>query len=48
MFFEDLRKPKAPNSSPSQYYFVKIINLDCDMDEGFKPKVRKNTFPLLE
>jgi hypothetical protein len=31
--FEDLRKPKAPNS---------------DMDEGSKPKVRKNTFPLLE
>jgi hypothetical protein len=25
-----------------------VINLDCDMDEGLKPKVRKNTFPLLE
>jgi hypothetical protein len=39
--FEDLRKPKAPNSSPSQYS-------DCDMDEGPKPKVRKNTFLLLK
>jgi hypothetical protein len=46
--FEDLRKPKVPNSSPSQYQFVRIINLNCDMDEGLKPKVRKNTFPLLE
>jgi hypothetical protein len=46
--FEDLRKPKAPNSSPSQYQFVRIINSNCDMDEGLKPKVRKNTFPLLE
>jgi hypothetical protein len=25
-----------------------MINSDCDMDEGPKPKVRKNTFPLLE
>jgi hypothetical protein len=25
-----------------------MINLDCDMDEGLKPKVQKNTFPLLE
>jgi hypothetical protein len=25
-----------------------VINSDCDMDEGLKPKVRKNTFPLLE
>jgi hypothetical protein len=24
------------------------MNSDCDMDEGLKPKVRKNTFPLLE
>jgi hypothetical protein len=46
--FEDLRKPKAPNSSPSQYKFVRMINSDCDMDEGPRPKVRKNTFPLLE
>jgi hypothetical protein len=46
--FEDLRKPKAPNSSPSQYLFVRMINLDCDMDEGLKPKVRKNTFSLLQ
>jgi hypothetical protein len=46
--FEDLRKTKAPNSSPSQYQFVRITNSDCDMDEGPKPKVQKNTFPLLE
>jgi hypothetical protein len=46
--FEDLRKTKAPNSSPSQYQFVKLTNSDCDMDEGTKPKVRKNTLPLLE
>jgi hypothetical protein len=46
--FEDLRKPKALNSSPSQYYFVRMINSDCDMDEGLKPKVQKNTFSLLE
>jgi hypothetical protein len=46
--FEDLREPKAPNSSPSQYQFIVKINLYCDMDEGFKPKVRKNTFLLLE
>jgi hypothetical protein len=25
-----------------------MINSDYDMDEGLKPKVRKNTFPLLE
>lgn len=24
------------------------MNSNCDMDEGLKPKVRKNTFPLLE
>jgi hypothetical protein len=46
--FEDLRKPKAPNSSPSQYWFAVMINSYCDMDEGLKPKVRKNTFSLLE
>ena len=46
--FEDLRKPKAPNSSPSQYWFAVMINSYCDMDEGLKPKVRKNTFLLLE
>jgi hypothetical protein len=26
----------------------KITDSDCDMDEGLKLKVRKNTFPLLE
>jgi hypothetical protein len=46
--FEDLRKTKAPNSSPSQYLFVIIMNLDFDVNEGLKPKVRKNTFHLLE
>jgi hypothetical protein len=46
--FEDLRKTKAPNSSPSQYKFVKITDSNYDMDEGLKSKVRKNTFPLLE
>jgi hypothetical protein len=46
--FEDLREPKAPNSSPSQYQFIVKINSYCDMDEGFKPKVQKNTFLLLE
>jgi hypothetical protein len=25
-----------------------MTNSDYDMDEGPKPKVRKNTFPLLE
>jgi hypothetical protein len=37
--FEDLRKIKAPNSSPSQYYFVITMNLDYDVNEGLKPKV---------
>jgi hypothetical protein len=46
--FEDLQKMKAPNSSPSQYLFVITTNLDCDLNEGLKPKVQKNTFPLLE
>jgi hypothetical protein len=22
-----------------------MINSDCEMDEGYEPKVRKNTFP---
>jgi hypothetical protein len=46
--FEDLRKTKAPNSSPSQYKFLITMNSDCDVNESLKPKVRKNTFPLLE
>jgi hypothetical protein len=46
--FEDLWKPKAPNSSPLQYLIFRITNLDCNRNEGPEPKVRKNTFPLLE
>jgi hypothetical protein len=39
--FEDLQKTKAPNTSPSQYSFVITTNLDCDVNEGLKPKVQK-------
>jgi hypothetical protein len=39
--FEDLRKTKAPNSSPSQYSFVITTNSDYDMNEDLKPKVQK-------
>jgi hypothetical protein len=51
--FEDLRRTKAPNRrpptvAPLSINLFKITNSDCDMDEGLKPKVRKNIFPLLE
>jgi hypothetical protein len=39
---------RFPTVAPRNINLFKIINLDCDMDEGFTPKVRKNTFPLLE
>jgi hypothetical protein len=34
--------------APRNINFAVMINLYCDMDGGFEPKVRKNTFPLLE
>jgi hypothetical protein len=37
--FEDLRRMKAPNSSPRSINLFKIMNSDCDLDEGLKPKV---------
>jgi hypothetical protein len=46
--FEDLRRTKAPTVAPRSINLFKIMNKDCDMDEGLKPKVQKNTFPLLE
>jgi hypothetical protein len=46
--FEDLRRTKAPTIAPRSINLFKKTNSDCDMDEGLKPKVRKNTFPLLE
>jgi hypothetical protein len=39
---------KPPTVAPRSINLFKITNSDCDMDEGLKPKVRKNTFPLLE
>jgi hypothetical protein len=37
-----------PTVAPRSINLFKITNSDCDMDEGLKPKVQKNTFPLLE
>jgi hypothetical protein len=46
--FEDLRRTKAPTVAPRSINLFMIANSDCDMDEGLKPMVRKNTFTLLE
>jgi hypothetical protein len=39
---------RPPTVAPRSINLFKITNSDCGMDEGLKPKVRKNTFLLLE
>jgi hypothetical protein len=39
---------RPPTVAPRSINLFEITNSGCDMDEGLKPKVRKNTFPLLE
>jgi hypothetical protein len=43
-----LRKFQNLNFWDATINLFKVTNSDCDMDEGLKPKVQKNTFPLLE
>ena len=47
MFLRTFGGRRPPTVAPRNINLL-MINLDCDMDEGFTPKVRKNTFPLLE
>ena len=48
MFLRTFGGRRPPTVAPRNINLFEIINSDCDMDEGFMPKVRKNTFPLLE
>jgi hypothetical protein len=47
MFLRTFRGRRPPTVAPRNINLL-IMNSDCDMDEGPEPKVRKNTFPLLE
>jgi hypothetical protein len=48
MFLRTFGSRRPPTVAPRNINLLESINSYCDMDEGFKPKVRKNTFPLLE
>ena len=48
MFLRTFGGRRPPTVAPRNINLFEIINSDCDMNEGFMPKVRKNTFPLLE
>ena len=48
MFLRTFGSRRPPTVAPRNINLFEIINSDCDMNEGFMPKVRKNTFPLLE
>jgi hypothetical protein len=47
MFLRTFGSRRPPTVAPRNINLL-VINSYCDMDEGFKSKVRKNTFPLLE
>ena len=47
MFLRTFGGRRPPTVAPRNINLL-MINSDCDMDEGLEPKVRKNTFPLLE
>jgi hypothetical protein len=47
MFLRTFGGRRPPTVAPRNINLL-VINLDCDMDEGLKPKVRKNIFLLLE
>ena len=47
MFLRTFGGRRPPTVAPRNINLL-MINADCDMDEGLEPKVRKNTFPLLE
>jgi hypothetical protein len=48
MFLRTFGGRRPPTVAPRSINLFKITNSDCNMDEGLKPKVQKNTFPLLE
>jgi hypothetical protein len=43
LFLRTFVSRRPPTVAPRNINLFKIINLDCDMDEGFTPKVQKNT-----
>jgi hypothetical protein len=47
-FLRTFGSRRPPTVAHRNINLFRIINSDCDMDEGSKPKVRKNTFLLLE
>ena len=47
MFLRTFGSRRPPTVAPRNINLL-VINSYCDMDEGLEPKVRKNTFPLLE
>jgi hypothetical protein len=47
MFLRTFGSRRSPTVAPRNINLL-MINSYCDMDEGFEPKVRKNTFLLLE
>jgi hypothetical protein len=48
MFLRTFGSQRPPIVAPRNINLLVKISLYCDMDEGYGPKVRKNTFLLLE
>jgi hypothetical protein len=48
VFLRTFRRRRPPTVAPHSINFLIAINSDCDENGGLKPKVPKNTFPLIE
>jgi hypothetical protein len=47
-FLRSFGKRRPPTVALPVLICFFVTNLDCDVNEGLQPKVRKNTFPSLE